>query len=442
MVALLPALASCGSWQRVGEDPAAPATERLPQVFDPTRAYREMGLLTDAGPLGFVATARVVAGPTADSLFLGVGVSMRNRGLTFTRDGDQFVADYRVEISVRTQAGIVALASRDERVRVGSFRETQRSDESIIYQDFLKVAPGSYVLAVAVRDRNGASAGRAEVPITVPEMRSAAVSLPMTVYQAEGRTDRSRPPRLVFNARQTIEYGADSLRVYLETYDMMAGSRFVLSVVEPSGRESWSDTLTADSGAVRGMLRAIPPEAVSIGRYDLQIRQRGEVVASTPFVVTFTDMYAVLNLEDIVSLLRYFPAIDSLRAVLRAPPADRPAMWLRFWRGSDPNPATPEHEAIDEYLARVRIANEQFNDEGGPGWLTERGEVFITLGPPNEIFDRRADQTGTRGRYIVWNYFDTRLTLNFVDDTGFGRFRLDPRSRAEFLRVRNLTRAG
>ena len=97
----------------------------------------------------------------------------------------------------------------------------------------------------------------------------------------------------------------------------------------------------------------------------------------------------------------------------------------------------PEHELIDEYLQRVRTANEQFNDEGGPGWLTERGEVFISIGPPNEIIDRRAEQQISRGRYIIWNYFDYRLTLNFIDDTGFGRFRLDPRSRSEFLRIRN-----
>ena len=112
-------------------------------------------------------------------------------------------------------------------------------------------------------------------------------------------------------------------------------------------------------------------------------------------------------------------------------------MWQRFWRTSDPNPATPEHELIDEYLQRVRVANDQFNDEGGPGWLTERGEVFISLGPPNEIIDRRAEQQIGRGRYIIWNYFDYRLTLNFIDDAGFGRFRLDPRSRSEFLRIRN-----
>jgi GWxTD domain-containing protein len=426
----------------VGDESPEPSTERLPRLFDPSRVYREMGLLTDAGPLGFVASARVVAGPSADSLFLGVGVSLRNRGFVFQRDGDQFVAEYRVEITVRSATGIAAMTARDERVRVGSFRETQRGDESVIFQDFLAVAPGEYVLAVSVRDRNGTGAGRAERPITIPALQRAAVSLPIAVYEATARTDRARPPQLVLNARQSVEYGTDSVRFYVETYDMAAGSRFVLAAVEPSGREAWSDTIAAEGGPVRGLIRTVPPAAVSIGRYDLQIRQRGQVMGATPFVVAFSDQYAVANLEDIVSLLRYFPAIDSLRAVVRADPAERPARWQRFWRDTDPNPASPEHEAIDEYLSRVRAANEQFADEGGPGWLTERGEVFISLGPPSEIYDRRADQQLGRGRYIVWTYLDHRLTLTFIDDTGFGRYRLDPRSRSEFMRIRNQLRAG
>jgi len=405
------------------------------------RIYHDMGLLTDPGPVGFIATARVLAGPQPDSLLVAVGVSMRNSGFAFRRDGDQFVADYRVEITIRTATGLAAMSARDERVRVGTFRETQRSDESIIFQDYLRVASGDYVLAVAVRDRNGANAGRAEMPITVPALQRSAVSLPITVYQARPRTDASHPPELVLNARQSIAYGSDSLQVYVETYGMAAGSHFVLAAIDPAGGVAWSDTVVADSGAVRGVVRAIPPSAFSIGRYELQIRQRGQVIATTPFIVSFSDQFAVANLEDIVSLLRYMPDADSLRAILHAPAADRPAMWQRYWHNSDPNPATPEHEAIEEYLNRVRIANDQFNDEGGPGWLTERGEVFISIGPPNEIIDRRAEQQIGRGRYIIWNYYDYRLTLNFIDDTGFGRFRLDAQSRSEFLRVRNQIRA-
>jgi len=96
---------------------------------------------------------------------------------------------------------------------------------------------------------------------------------------------------------------------------------------------------------------------------------------------------------------------------------------------------TPENEAIDDYFRRVQQANIRFADEGGPGWQTERGEVFITLGEPDEMLDvsNGMDRSGTR--VLKWTYASERLVLYFQDQTGFSRYRLTPTSRAEFQRV-------
>ena len=439
---LVAVLAACGSWKRAGQpEPAAVPAERLPQIFDATANYRAMGLLTDNGVLGIIGATRLLAGPRPDSMYLILGLSLRNHGFTFRRDGDQFLADYHVETTVRGPGGVIAArSSHDERVRVASFRETQRSDESIIFQEFLTIVPGAYDLAVDVRDRNGPNAGHVEASMTVPALQTTAVSLPVAVYQASPRRTLDRPPDLVLNPRQGIEYGADSLRFYLETYDMPVGSQVVLSAVDASGRVAWRDSVRVDALApVRGHVVAIPPGPLTIGRYDLRLEQGGNVSAATPFLVSFSDRFAAANLEDIVSLLRFFAPADTLRALLRAAPEERAAAWQRFWHSSDPNPSTPENEAIDEYLRRVQAANERFRDEGTPGWLTERGEVFIVLGEPNEVQDRRPDTSG-RGRFIQWNYYEYRLDLIFIDDAGFGRFRLDNRSRSEFQRVANRVR--
>jgi GWxTD domain-containing protein len=173
----------------------------------------------------------------------------------------------------------------------------------------------------------------------------------------------------------------------------------------------------------------------------LRVGSADRALASVPFVVMFSDQFAAANLEDIVSLLRYFPERDSLRALLQGPPEERSAAWRRFYRATDPNPVTAENEAIEDYLARLRVANERFRDEGMPGWLTERGEVFVTIGEPSEIIDRRTADFQGRARYIIWNYYELRLTLSFIDDGGFGRYRLDAASRSEFLRAVNRLRS-
>ena len=279
--------------------------------------------------------------------------------------------------------------------------------------------------------------GRVEVPISVPALSRTAVSLPVAVYTVTPRRSLENPPTMVMNPRASMQFGADSLHFYLEAYGLGPGSTFTLAAVDGAGRTAWTDSIVVDSAAaVRGFVIAVPPQPLSIGRYDLQISQGGTLMASTPFLVAFSDQFAVGKLQDIVSLLRYFAPPDTLRALLTAPESERAAAWQHFYQATDPNPATQENEAIEAYLHRVQIANERFRDEGVAGWLTERGEVFITLGEPNEQFDRRRDMANNGGT-IVWRYYEYRLTLYFYDDGGFGRYRLAPGSRSEYQRVVN-----
>jgi hypothetical protein len=57
--------------------------------------------------------------------------------------------------------------------------------------------------------------------------------------------------------------------------------------------------------------------------------------------------------------------------------------------------------------------------------------VYITLGEPDEL---RVDPRNMnhRGQVQEWLYFRHQLRLAFVDQTGFGRWRLTPSSELEF----------
>ncbi|MEK7380200.1 MAG: GWxTD domain-containing protein, partial [Gemmatimonadota bacterium] len=112
-----------------------------------------------------------------------------------------------------------------------------------------------------------------------------------------------------------------------------------------------------------------------------------------------------------------------------------PALWRRFWVESDPNPNTPENEALDIYFTRLAIANQRFRNETGSsgGWRTDRGEVFITLGEPDRIIE---SSPGAQVPYEEWLYASYQTSLVFEGQLGFSRLRLTPASRAEFARMR------
>ena len=56
----------------------------------------------------------------------------------------------------------------------------------------------------------------------------------------------------------------------------------------------------------------------------------------------------------------------------------------QFWLRRDPTPDTPENEYKEEHYRRIAYANEHFA-AGKPGWMTDRGRMYIVYGPPDEI---------------------------------------------------------
>jgi GWxTD domain-containing protein len=66
---------------------------------------------------------------------------------------------------------------------------------------------------------------------------------------------------------------------------------------------------------------------------------------------------------------------------------DRDRFIQLFWDARDPTPGTPQNEFKDEHYRRIEYANAHFAEGTGPGWKTDRGRIYIQLGPPAQILD-------------------------------------------------------
>jgi len=437
-------VAGCSSWQRVGTSPRPEPAAAVSTLFDASTVYRAMGLLVAGPPLPFVATVHYLADATPDSTLALFGLSFANHALSFQRDGNEFVAQYHVEVAFRTDTAVARQFATDETVRVRTFQETLRADESVIYQQLLGVRPGVYRVTVTVRDRNSPAVAHQERTDTIPRFAGQEVSAPIAVYQATARARPADVPKLLVNPRATLPYGGDSLRFYIEAYGLPRGTRLAARALDQDGREPWHDTV-AVAGAFAGLLLVIGPGELSVGAGRFEVVPVGAAPAAArgaPFLVSFSDQWAITNYDQMISLLRYFDRPEWVDSLRKASPEERPAVWRRFYKSTDPASLTPENEALDRYFRRIQVANQRYQEAGDPGWLTDRGEVFVTLGDPDDVFDFSADVTRTGVRGVRWTYNTLRLTLFFQDQTGFGRFRLTPLSRAEYQRVLARVRRG
>jgi GWxTD domain-containing protein len=433
---LLPLLAvlslGCGSWGRAGNPPAPSQTEALTQILDLASVYQRMGRLAAGGALPFVANVAFLAGP-GDSTLAVIGISLENRHLGFQRSANDFAAHYRVELSAAPQGGgRPTVFGEEQSVRVGSFAETQRNDESILYQRALTLPPGGYRIAVQVADRTVTRQSRAEADMVVPVFGAGDLSAPVLVYQARFRTQRDQPVSAILNPRGTLAYGGDSAVVYVEGYHLAGPMVVPLALINQEDSVVRVDSLHFAGGeGVETQVLRFTPDSAPLGELRLVLGE-GSSARSTAALVSFSPNWVVTNFDDMLSLLRYYPSSPALDSLRKAPPSERGRLWREFSRASDPDPATPAHEGLDRYFRMVALANARFRDEGGPGWRTDRGEVLIRLGEPDEVLDA---SPASEGRLIRWGYTQLQLTLYFVDETGFGRFRLSSGSRAELERV-------
>src|SRR5882724_6338329 len=140
---LLGTALGCGNWKRVGSQSQPAPSESLTRIFNTTQFYQKLGRLAAGDPLPFIGTVAFAAGPV-DSVIAVVGLSLENRALGFQREGNVFVARYRVSISLQREGAPSVDLSREEIVRVASFQETLRADESILFQQVLRIVPGAY----------------------------------------------------------------------------------------------------------------------------------------------------------------------------------------------------------------------------------------------------------------------------------------------------------
>src|SRR5437870_981659 len=77
-------------------------------------------------------------------------------------------------------------------------------------------------------------------------------------------------------------------------------------------------------------------------------------------------------------------------------PVSRSEFVTSFWKARDPKPETPENEFRKEFEKRVAFADSHFTQGEVRGSLTDRGMVFLLLGPPTYV-GRRAILPGAAG---------------------------------------------
>ena len=110
-----------------------------------------------------------------------------------------------------------------------------------------------------------------------------------------------------------------------------------------------------------------------------------------------------------------------------------------FWDRRNPNPDSEDNEFKDEHYRRIEYANEHYA-AGMPGWMTDRGRMYIVYGPPDEIeshpsggsYNRPIEEGGGETStfpFEDWRYryiegIGQEVIIEFVDDCQCGAYEM------------------
>lgn len=130
--------------------------------------------------------------------------------------------------------------------------------------------------------------------------------------------------------------------------------------------------------------------------------------------------------RDFLSKVRYLITRQEKKIFLNLPPSERENFIQQFWKKRDPDPSTEENEFKESYFQRIEDANQLFKQGSTPGWLQDRGRIYVTLGPPTnrETYPRGTSFYGAPVEIWYYGFFP----VVFIDTNWTGNYRLEPLS--------------
>ena len=204
----------------------------------------------------------------------------------------------------------------------------------------------------------------------------------------------------------------------------------------------YKDTLNKDIDSGRTqIIHTIEDISLDLGNYILNVNvfdstKEESINVNKTFISRWIGIPSTINdLDKAISQLVYIATPGELNYIEDASvQSEKISRYLEFWKKKDPTPNTEENEIFNEYYRRVAYANSNFTHYV-EGWRSDRGMVFIILGSPSNV-DRHPFDLESKP-YEVWQYYEFNKSFVFIDETGFGDYRLITPLYGDDYRYRN-----
>ncbi|MGQ9642404.1 MAG: GWxTD domain-containing protein [Ignavibacterium sp.] len=359
-----------------------------------------------------------------------VYIQVPYKSLQFIKTGQGFTAKYSVVVSVfdESKDNLIVEKTWNETINVIDFAQTtSRLNYNVGFRSF-EVKPGNYFFRTVVIDNDSKKEIKSENTFRVREFNpNLDISDILLVTRSEVKNNQIMP-----NIPRNVTLSVGGLQFFYEIYSTDSSKRNCTVDYEVLDKESKvlykKSVLKEIVLGKNQIVESLDDLRLDLGTFILRVTLKDENFKTiTSLNKSFFSRWvglpgSVTDIDKAISQMVYIATPDELSKLKDSKTnEDKLKNFLEFWKKKDPSPNNEENEVFNEYFRRVAYANDNFSNYI-EGWRTDRGMVYIILGAPNNI-DRHPFDYDSKP-YEIWEYYELNRSFIFLDQTGFGDYRL------------------
>lgn len=386
--------------------------------------------------LNFASTE---AGKTRLDVFIQVPYSE----IQFVKTTTGFESKYNLTVSVfdEDKENLLVEKSWSEKITAKEFDQTiSKTNYNLSLRSF-NLEPGKYLMRSSFEDVDSRKEYAVETVINVRKIEQEFAISDMMLISKQTVVEGSN--KIIPNVSRNVAAKKDGMPFFFEVYSSMPREiKIEYSVLDNGKDKVYKEEITKqiDSGRTQ-IFHNIKDVDLGLGNYILTADvkdDKNDLAVST--IKNFISRWmgvptSIKDLDKAIAQMVYIATSSELDEINDAKSKEEKIQkYLAYWKKKDPDPQSEDNPVFDEYYRRVVFANENFSHYI-EGWRTDRGMVFIILSAPNNI-DRHPFEYDSKP-YEVWEYYELNKSFVFLDETGFGDYRLITPLYGDFFRYRN-----
>jgi len=363
-----------------------------------------------------------------DSIEVLSFLEISNNALQFLKKDGMFEAKY--------EAGIAILDSDNEKqsseliadtITAKKFADTTSKVNRKIISTAFVLPLDSYTVTSSLKDLDIKLSGKKEQKIDLKSLINNAsfkIYDPIFIKESKGLWGFGLN-EFPIDSRRVIPTN-DTISLY--QYIVLNPGEYTLTISVISDKKvQWKDSInaSANSNVIEHLIN-IPLKGVD--KRDLSIKvsvtqNNNTSSRAFPFKIKNTMLFdGIDNIDTALVQMSYILTSDEKKELKNLKQSEKEKFFRKVWAKRDPVAQTKVNELMVEYYTRVGFAEENFSRGTSGGWKSDMGMVYILFGKPDDMV-RSMNMQGSYN-YETWYYFKINEEITFIDEYGFGDYRL------------------